>query len=86
MWRFKPNNKGWECPKCGHVYSPSTVMCFYCGNDTSKIKEGSVLNEPSTTAPEGSKTVYGPCKMPPQEGKFTAGGIEGVGYKGYREK
>ena len=22
--------QGWECPKCGHVYSPSMVMCSYC--------------------------------------------------------
>lgn len=26
--------KGWECPKCGRVYSPSTSMCHYCGADT----------------------------------------------------
>lgn len=25
--------KGWECPKCGRVYSPSTLMCYYCGNE-----------------------------------------------------
>lgn len=24
--------KGWECPKCGRVYSPITPMCLYCGN------------------------------------------------------
>lgn len=24
--------KGWECPKCGRVYSPTTPMCFYCSN------------------------------------------------------
>jgi|3_EtaG_2_1085321.scaffolds.fasta_scaffold08955_12 hypothetical protein len=24
--------KGWECPKCGRCYSPTTIMCFYCGN------------------------------------------------------
>lgn len=22
--------KGWECPKCGRVYSPSTAMCYFC--------------------------------------------------------
>ena len=27
---------GWECPKCGRVYSPTQSMCLYCGNDTLK--------------------------------------------------
>lgn len=22
--------KGWECPKCGRTYSPTTPMCFFC--------------------------------------------------------
>lgn len=27
-------NYGWVCPKCGRVYSPSTIMCSYCdGNN-----------------------------------------------------
>lgn len=25
--------KGWECPKCGRVYSPFTPMCWYCGGE-----------------------------------------------------
>lgn len=24
---------GWVCPKCGRVYSPSTPMCWYCGDE-----------------------------------------------------
>ena len=24
---------GWVCPKCGRVYSPTTVKCLYCGGD-----------------------------------------------------
>ena len=27
---FSLMSRGWECPKCGHVYSPTTSMCFYC--------------------------------------------------------
>ena len=23
-------NYGWICPTCGRVYSPTTIMCFYC--------------------------------------------------------
>jgi len=22
--------QGWECPKCGRVYSPTTIMCLGC--------------------------------------------------------
>lgn len=36
------NDKGWECPKCGRVYSPSTIMCLYCGGPgltVSKIQD-----------------------------------------------
>lgn len=25
-------SKGWQCPICSRVYSPTTPMCFYCGN------------------------------------------------------
>ena len=28
------NNYGWECPKCGRVYSPITPQCYYCGEKT----------------------------------------------------
>ena len=38
------NNEGWECPKCGRVYSPNTSMCFSCGGiktTASKIKDTS---------------------------------------------
>lgn len=44
---FPPNdyfapNKGWVCPKCGRVYSPSTPMCWYCGDKQ-------ITNAPNTT-------------------------------------
>ena len=29
-------NKGWQCPICGRVYSPTTPMCFYCGREELK--------------------------------------------------
>lgn len=28
------NSQGWECPKCGRVYSPITPMCMYCSNQS----------------------------------------------------
>lgn len=24
--------QGWQCPICKRVYSPTTAMCYYCGN------------------------------------------------------
>ena len=24
--------QGWQCPICKRVYSPTTLMCLYCGN------------------------------------------------------
>ena len=24
--------QGWQCPICKRVYSPTTQMCYYCGN------------------------------------------------------
>lgn len=24
--------QGWQCPICGRIYSPDTIMCPYCGN------------------------------------------------------
>lgn len=33
IWRpLCASAQGWECPKCGSVYSPTTPMCFKCGN------------------------------------------------------
>jgi hypothetical protein len=32
MYKEMLMQQGWECPKCGRVYSPSTSMCKYCGN------------------------------------------------------
>ena len=34
--------QGWQCPVCHRVYSPTTPMCFSCGNEeivtTNKIE------------------------------------------------
>lgn len=31
--------QGWQCPICKRVYSPSTMMCCYCGGDTEKVPD-----------------------------------------------
>ena len=32
------SSKGWECPKCGRVYSPITPMCMYCSNGSAILE------------------------------------------------
>ena len=37
--------KGWQCPCCGRVYSPTTPMCWYCGgNDKNTNTVGTGTN------------------------------------------
>lgn len=31
--KLNRDSKGWICPKCGRVYSPSTPQCVYCSNE-----------------------------------------------------
>jgi uncharacterized OB-fold protein len=38
MIDFSGHAKGWECPKCGSVYSPTTPCCFMCANSISSPK------------------------------------------------
>lgn len=56
---YPPNDfdgpRGWICPKCGRVYSPSTSMCWYCGGNTTIV-----IN---TTTPPNTTGVT-PDKLP----------------------
>jgi len=51
--------QGWECPKCHRVYSPSTFMCYYCGN--------SERYTTTTTGTSKEDIVSKLLKMTPQE-------------------
>ena len=33
--------QGWQCPVCKRVYSPTTPMCYSCGNE--KIETSTTL-------------------------------------------
>lgn len=38
--------QGWRCPGCGRYYSPTTPMCFYCGNKEGTIQTtGTSIND-----------------------------------------
>ena len=62
---FPDAPRGWVCPRCGRVYSPSTSMCFYCGGNSREITidttqpphlgpmtttDKTIINVPSTNA------------------------------------
>ena len=29
--------QGWQCPICKRIYSPMTLMCYYCGGEQKSI-------------------------------------------------
>lgn len=37
----KTIQQGWECPKCGRIYSPTTPMCSHCPQE---IKSSDGIN------------------------------------------
>ena len=44
--------QGWECPKCKRVYSPNTIMCSHCPENTQGITSS------GTTFSVGTSTTY----------------------------
>lgn len=34
MDNFNFAQQGWQCPICKRVYSPLTMMCYYCGGES----------------------------------------------------
>lgn len=51
-----PAQQGWQCPVCGRVYSPTVMMCLYCGNEeeiTSTSYTIDYSHHESTTKAEG---------------------------------
>lgn len=55
--------RGWQCPCCRRVYSPSTPMCFTCGNevvkkaaDTGEVSPAKIRRE--ANAPWDDKSGY----------------------------
>lgn len=43
MYQVEYVERGWECPKCGHVYSPKTTMCLVC-----PMKDATATNVPDS--------------------------------------
>lgn len=37
MFDYEFVQQGWQCPVCRRVYSPSTPMCYTCGNGRETI-------------------------------------------------
>ena len=60
--------QGWICPKCGRVYAPDTIMCYYCGGNNN------VMPATTTTTPlkkewwrDYCTIASDPSKLPKQE-------------------
>ena len=53
--------QGWQCPICKRVYSPTTIMCLYCGNGqvqtiaTTDVQINVPSNKVGTIVTEGKK-------------------------------
>ena len=47
MFQTPYMNSGWQCPICKRVYSPTTPMCFYCGNNTKTVLSTEPLSQPT---------------------------------------
>lgn len=62
--------QGWQCPVCHRVYSPSTPMCYFCGNTN-------VTNAPNagTKVDVVYKTMLGDTPETMKQ-KTTDGGIK----------
>ena len=51
-----PPQQGWQCPLCGRVYSPTTMMCLYCGNSEESVTTAYTIDygyHEETTKAEG---------------------------------
>lgn len=53
--------QGWQCPICHRVYSPDTIMCYYCGNTK--------LVTSTTTGTEINEDILNICMKKMQEDK-----------------
>lgn len=37
--------QGWQCPICKRVYSPTTPMCYYCGNGVQGTRSSTTADD-----------------------------------------
>ena len=53
--------QGWQCPVCRRVYSPTTPMCWYCGNESTSTSNTFTF-EGQTTLEDLMKGVDKECE------------------------
>ena len=49
--------RGWVCPCCDRVYSPTTPMCYYCGSKEFDEKK----SDDDMPTDEDYMAALGPC-------------------------
>lgn len=47
---------GWQCPACGHVYSPTIPMCVHCGAE--EVKPFTTTSSPSAKPYRGTEQYF----------------------------
>ena len=57
--------QGWQCPICRRVYSPTTPMCWYCGNESTSASNTFTF-EGQTTLEDLMKGVNKKCEIQPK--------------------
>ncbi len=67
MDNYNLAQQGWQCPICKRVYSPFTMMCYYCGGDTA------ISKDPSSTGIDWQKHQSATTAVyKPQDDNFTS--------------
>ena len=55
--------QGWQCPICKRVYSPTTCMCFYCGNSTVTTSTNVTVDLSKLNISTDPETPVGDCNV-----------------------
>lgn len=51
--------QGWECPKCGRIYSPTTPECYHCNKEISNEKHDTEWVETKSITTTIPKDIIG---------------------------
>ncbi len=53
-----PAAQGWQCPICKRIYSPTTIMCLYCGGGTKATTNTDLEHHTTSNVDQIMKGTY----------------------------